>query len=73
MRAVTHNIGGMSLKDLSSEVDLSHSTVSGIIDRLEQKQMVVRRTDADDARRSVITVSAFSGHAMQKPDTIPCA
>jgi DNA-binding MarR family transcriptional regulator len=49
MRAVLqHN--GISLKDLSREVSLAHSTVSGIVDRLEKRGVIERRTDATDAR-----------------------
>lgn len=45
---------GVSLKDLSRELSLAHSTVSGIVDRLEKKGMVERRPDANDGRVSEI-------------------
>jgi MarR family transcriptional regulator, organic hydroperoxide resistance regulator len=45
---VSHD--GISLKDLSREVSLAHSTVSGIVDRLEKRGMLERRTDAADGR-----------------------
>ena len=49
MRAVvTQN--GVSLKDLSRQLSLAHSTVSGIVDRLETRGMLVRRPDAADGR-----------------------
>jgi DNA-binding MarR family transcriptional regulator len=41
---------GISLKDLSREVSLAHSTVSGIVDRLEKRGMLVRRQDPQDGR-----------------------
>jgi MarR family transcriptional regulator, organic hydroperoxide resistance regulator len=41
---------GLSLKQLSSQVGLAHSTVSGIVDRLEQRGLVQRETDAADRR-----------------------
>jgi len=41
---------GISLKDLSREVSLAHSTVSGIVDRLEKRGMLVRRQDPADGR-----------------------
>ena len=41
---------GISLKDLSREVSLAHSTVSGIADRLEKRGMIERRADAVDGR-----------------------
>jgi len=41
---------GVSLKDLSREVSLAHSTVSGIADRLEKRGMIERRQDESDGR-----------------------
>lgn len=41
---------GISLKDLSREVSLAHSTVSGIVDRLEKRGMLVKRKDPLDGR-----------------------
>jgi DNA-binding MarR family transcriptional regulator len=40
----------MSLKELSRVVGLAHSTVSGIVDRLESKGLLERRTDPADGR-----------------------
>jgi DNA-binding MarR family transcriptional regulator len=51
--AVMHAVvahDGISLKDLSREVSLAHSTVSGIVDRLEKRGMIERRADAVDGR-----------------------
>ncbi len=45
---------GISLKDLSREVSLAHSTVSGIADRLEKRGMLERRPDPADGRVSRI-------------------
>lgn len=45
---------GISLKDLSRTVSLAHSTVSGIVDRLEKRGMLTRRPDAADGRISRI-------------------
>ncbi|HWG20836.1 MAG TPA: helix-turn-helix domain-containing protein [Terracidiphilus sp.] len=53
MRAVVRS-HGISLKDLSREVSLAHSTVSGIVDRLQKRGMVSRRADAADGRVSRI-------------------
>jgi len=41
---------GISLRDLSREVSLAHSTVSGIADRLEKRGMIERRADPADGR-----------------------
>jgi DNA-binding MarR family transcriptional regulator len=49
MRAVVQH-DGISLKDLSREVSLAHSTVSGIVDRLEKRGLIERRADDADGR-----------------------
>src|SRR5579885_2988198 len=41
---------GLSLKELSARVGLGHSTVSGIVDRLEQRGLLNRQPDPDDKR-----------------------
>lgn len=59
--AVMHfvvNQPGISLKDLSRKVSLAHSTVSGIVDRLEKRGMILRRPDPADGRTSCIHPSA---------------
>ena len=40
--------------DVMDYLQLSQSTVAGILKRLEQKELIRRETDADDARRSCI-------------------
>lgn len=45
---------GISLKDLSHAVSLAHSTVSGILDRLEMRGMVTRQPDPNDRRVSSV-------------------
>jgi DNA-binding MarR family transcriptional regulator len=45
---------GISLKDLSQAVSLAHSTVSGIVDRLEKRGMIQRKPDRVDGRISRI-------------------
>lgn len=49
---------GMSLKELSAAVSLAHSTVSGIVDRLERRGMVERHTLEEDRRVTQVRVSA---------------
>jgi len=49
--------GGMSLKDLSKELGLAHSTVSGIVDRLEKQGLLERQTDEQDRRFSKVVAS----------------
>jgi DNA-binding MarR family transcriptional regulator len=41
---------GISLRDLSREVSLAHSTVSGIVDRLVKRGMLDREIDSKDKR-----------------------
>ncbi len=53
MQIVVHQ-QGISLKDLSRRLSLAHSTVSGIVDRLEMQGLIERRTDQNDRRISRI-------------------
>lgn len=57
---------GMSLKDLCERVALSHSTVSGIVDRLQTKGMVVRSTDSTDRRLTRIAVTPVVRQFMEQ-------
>jgi DNA-binding MarR family transcriptional regulator len=50
--------GALSLKALSHVMSLSHSTVSGIVDRLEAKGMLERRPDPADGRVTRLHPSA---------------
>ena len=71
-RSVMHVVvqsDGVSLKDLSKQVGLAHSTVSGIVDRLKKQGLVERKTDADDGRISVITASKLVRDFLR--DTLP--
>ncbi len=49
--------GAMSLKALSRHLALAHSTVSGIVDRLEQRGLVRRETDPADRRGVRLSVT----------------
>lgn len=53
MRVVVRD-HGINLRDLSRAVSLAHSTVSGIVDRLEKRGMIERRPDPADGRMSCI-------------------
>ena len=55
----------MTLGDLSRELELSHSTVSGIVDRLQAKGLVVRNPSADDRR--YVQISLAEHVASQAP------
>jgi DNA-binding MarR family transcriptional regulator len=56
MRALVQS-EGISLKDLSAQLGLAHSTVSGIIDRLQERGLVRRQTNEADKRVTRIIVT----------------
>jgi DNA-binding MarR family transcriptional regulator len=68
MQALFH-ADGLSLKELSGHVGLAHSTVSGIVDRLEKRGMAERRPNPADGRASIIVVSNRVRDYMR--DTLP--
>jgi len=47
----------MKITELSSKLSLSNSTVSGIIDRLEAQEMVVRERSNEDKRVVYVSIS----------------
>jgi DNA-binding MarR family transcriptional regulator len=56
----------LSLKELAAQVGLAHSTVSGIVDRLEKRGLVVRQTNLNDRRHTRITASDVVREFLQK-------
>lgn len=50
--------GPMKIGELSERVGLSNSTVSGIVDRLEKKNLVERRRSQKDRRVVVVEVTS---------------
>jgi DNA-binding MarR family transcriptional regulator len=56
MQAIFHS-EGLSLKELSNRVGLSHSTLSGIVDRLVARGMLERRVNTTDRRLNNIVVT----------------
>ncbi len=61
--------GPKTIGEISQLVDLSNSTVSGIVDRLEAKGFVIRSRDERDRR--VVRVSLAGGEAALV-EKIPC-
>lgn len=57
MQVIVQN-HGISLKDLSCTMCLAHSTVSGIVDRLEKRGLIDRWQDPSDGRLSRIYPTA---------------
>ena len=60
---------GMSLKELSKQLGLAHSTVSGIVDRLEKQGLVERQPDPADGRVTRIVASDTVGKYVR--ETMP--
>ena len=52
--------GDLSVKELSQKMGLSHSTVSGIVDRLERKGMVMRYQDPQDRRITKVKLTELA-------------
>ncbi|MBS1766677.1 MAG: MarR family transcriptional regulator [Acidobacteria bacterium] len=57
--------GALSLKELSARIQLHPSTVVGVVDRLESKGLVTRKTDTVDRRRVKLSLTA-AGRALRK-------
>lgn len=49
--------GDLSVKELSHRVGLSHSTISGIVDRLERKGLATRIQDSRDRRITKVKIT----------------
>jgi DNA-binding MarR family transcriptional regulator len=56
MQAVVKS-DGLSLKELTAQVGLAHSTTSGIVDRLEKRGLVKRQPNLNDRRHTRIMAS----------------
>ena len=62
-------LGALSLKEASRQVGLAHSTVSGIVDRLERQGLVERQTNKKDHRITLIVPSKVVRDYVR--DTLP--
>jgi len=58
--------GEQKVSDISEKIGLSDSTVSGILDRLEQKEILERKRDKDDRRVVKIYLSKGSQKIYQE-------
>jgi DNA-binding MarR family transcriptional regulator len=58
--------GSMSVKELSQKVGLSHSTVSGIVDRLERKGLATRIQDPRDRRITKVDLTDLARNHLCK-------
>lgn len=61
---------GITLKELSERMGLAQSTVSGIVERLEQKKLVNRLTDPTDRRRTRIAITERVQTYMQQDEPL---
>jgi DNA-binding MarR family transcriptional regulator len=52
--------GEASVGKIARAISLSHATVTGIIERLEKRNLVVRRKSEDDRRKVIVTDSEES-------------
>jgi DNA-binding MarR family transcriptional regulator len=68
IRILVHG-GPFSVKELSRQAGLAHSTVSGIVDRLAQRGIVERSADERDARFSQVRITAQVEEYLEK--TLP--
>jgi len=57
---------GLSLKDVTTRVGLAHSTVSGIVDRLEKRGLLERQPNLNDRRHTRIVASSVVREFMEK-------
>lgn len=53
--------GEMKITELSRKINLSNSTISGIIDRLEKQQLVIRTRSEEDRRIVYVKVTPKFG------------
>jgi DNA-binding MarR family transcriptional regulator len=60
----------MTLSELTREVNLSGSTVNGIVDRLEAKGYVIRKRSTQDRRRVYLHMTEAGKNAVQKAPSL---
>jgi DNA-binding MarR family transcriptional regulator len=65
--------GPMTIGDLGRDLGLSHSTVSGIVDRLEARGLVQRAADPADRRYTRISVTPLVERYVQHLGEAPAA
>jgi DNA-binding MarR family transcriptional regulator len=49
--------GQMTQSELSKQVSMGTSSINGVIDRLEKKELVIRQRDTKDRRRVFVTIT----------------
>ena len=54
---------GMTCKELGERTLITKGTLTGVLDRMESRALITRRSDADDARRTYIALTR-KGHIL---------
>jgi MarR family transcriptional regulator, 2-MHQ and catechol-resistance regulon repressor len=68
--ATLGNTDGMSCKALGEKTLITKGTLTGVLDRLEERRLIERRDDGSDARRTHIALTA-SGEALFAETFLP--
>src|SRR5690242_20736901 len=66
-----HEIGDLRLGDLSRRIQAQNSTVTGIVDRMEEAKLVERLRDAEDRRAWRIALTARGRQVAERADVSP--
>lgn len=65
-------LGPSTLKSIGQEIHLSSSTLVGIVDRLEEKNLVTRERDTRDRRNVFVSVTEHGKHLVDDaPSALP--
>ena len=65
-------LGPSTLKSIGRAIHLSSSTVVGIVDRLEEKNLVCRERDTRDRRNVYVSVTTVGQHLVENaPSALP--
>jgi MarR family transcriptional regulator, organic hydroperoxide resistance regulator len=62
--------GDMTLSQLAEHANLSTSTVNGIVDRLENKKLVVRERSREDRRKVYVKITAAGRELIKKAPSL---
>jgi len=57
--------GGVTVGDLAEHLHLKHHTAVELVDRLVRAKLVVRKTDREDRRRVLLTLTAKANAALK--------
>jgi len=66
-----HEIGDLRLGDLSRRIQALNSTVTGIVDRMEDSGLVLRARDSDDRRAWKIGLTARGRQVAERAEVRP--